>query len=850
MASEKRQEQGRIAQAAALWRTPRILDGTLVLDDEDIVLGYEIRPTMNPITAHSADVAAVRSRFETALRVLGLGERVQIIVHSRAYDPSEDLKKINGQINDNAAALYRVSYPLFFEDYLKNYCQATMVPRFSYYMMFSFTPPKGGLEGNVSMDQNRKFQETKRRAESFLAALMGSSLEIAPLSQHQLLELLDASANPSRLGPLDPKAFDSAPAHSGLSAGAAELLYRSPIAEGEPIYGQAFQHLWVGSKAIKTIGFNSQPHKNMERAVEGLMMMGLPFSLVYHIEGMSQGALKTNFEKKREDARGAIAMAKGKNTDKAEAEIRELSGILDQMATGALHFVNMSVYLSAYGRSGDEALRSAVELRSQLNDMTPDEGLYHQLDYWRSTLPLGENRGRKKLKVDVGDAAALFPFWNFKTQSPEGGALVGFSPANEPCWIAPWSKVVTNPNWFVTGKAGSGKSFVINLIQNRLGAWGWDLTFIDKAKSYRTTCLAMDGDYIELDLAGQKHAVNVFDVLNYDGALEADQLNDLVKVKEGGYKVGPAKLEQVAGLAEILLAEVGGSLGKLERSLLVEDIKLCYDERLQVDKSSGVVDAESVPTFSDLAATIKKVLADAAQDPRHQEKRRDTLQILKSAIEGPLQGLVNQRTTLQSKGRVRVFDLSNLGEGAEIQGVAMYLITTWLYRHWARNKAKNLKQICVVDEVYMMMQFPEGRKLLANLARRSRHMGLVSFFATQQLTDVMKYPDETKAIMDNAEVKLIFKQPREVVNQLVGLLGLTDQEAARLESLDQVKGHYSQAFTIYGSQRNVLTIRPDPVLRWICTSDTESDLPRVAEALKASGNEVWQAVFSLIDGKF
>ena len=530
----------------------------------------------------------------------------------------------------------------------------------------------------------------------------------------------------------------------------------------------------------------------------------------------------------------------GKNTQGSEEQAVEYDQLIRRAERRELRFCKWSAYLSLFGDDEAALQVKAAEVTSAFAGLVPDEGIYRQVEYWQSALPLGVDLAKNSLWAETASVAGLYPFFNFNSSSPEGGILLGFSPANQPVFYSPWSSVVLNGNVFVTGQAGSGKSFAICNILNRLAPQAYDVSVIDKAKSYKFSCLAQGGDYVEWDLEG-RYAVNVWDVLDYDPALIIDgqDYNDLDKAGH----VGPGKIESVLGLAEIFMAEVGQAMPKVERSLLLEAIQETYARVLKV--FDGKVDQTTVPTFTDLGETIRASIDKAARD-QYTPTRRDLLQKLKPAIDGPLAGLVNKRTTLDIRGRVRVFDISNLPEREEIQGVAMYILTSWLMGHWRRNKARNIRQIAVLDELYFFMLFAPGRSLLDNLARRSRHLGLMCFFATQQLDDVLLHP-ETPAILRNSDTKLLFRQDRSVIDKLTTLLSLTDQEKSQLESLRQVRGQYSNAFLIYGPMRNILTVRPDPASRWLNTTEPTYDVPRRARALEAAGGDPWAAVRLLLE---
>jgi len=124
-------------------------------------------------------------------------------------------------------------------------------------------------------------------------------------------------------------------------------------------------------------------------------------------------------------------------------------------------------------------------------------------------------------------------------------------------------------------------------------------------------------------------------------------------------------------------------------------------------------------------------------------------------------------------------------------------------------------------------------------------MGLMPFFATQQLSDVLQYK-ETQSILDNCQTQFLFTQARNVIERITEVLKLSDQERLHLERLGQVRGVYSTAFFVYGAKRNILTIRPDRITRWLNTTEPTYDVPRLHEALRASGGDIWQAVRALV----
>jgi hypothetical protein len=70
----------------------------------------------------------------------------------------------------------------------------------------------------------------------------------------------------------------------------------------------------------------------------------------------------------------------------------------------------------------------------------------------------------------------------------------------------------------------------------------------------------------------------------------------------------------------------------------------------------------------------------------------------------------------------------------------------------------------------------------------------------------------------------VVMQQRGDINVLKDTLKLNEQEISLIQSLEQRKGVFSEAFMIEGDHRQVIRIFPTPLEYWVSTSDAKDSL--------------------------
>jgi type IV secretory pathway VirB4 component len=441
--------------------------------------------------------------------------------------------------------------------------------------------------------------------------------------------------------------------------------------------------------------------------------------------------------------------------------------------------------------------------------------------------------------VSTDDAISTFSFFTFDSSTTEGGAFLGCNKLHQPIYYYPWSEDFTNGNIVITGIPGSGKSFSINTLLANIGAWNHDVFIVDKSKSYEFLCNMQRGQYITLDLDG-KYSVNIFDCVDYDKDLIDATSNDNDINADG--TVTANKIAQIVGFFKTIIKSESDSAWQLERSLIETAIAQTYKSKLKISKD-GKISPDSMPTLSDFHEIFSKMAE------KKTEWKKQILEIsekLNSYIDnGQYAKFVDRRTSFDITSSFIVFDTSGLPEDEDLQSLAVYIISTFLTKKFKQNKKLGKKQLLMVDETWTLARFPAGVTFLLNLSKRSRHMGLVCAFATQQMSDFFGNPDAAQ-LFKNVENFILFKQSDTDLDNWQKNLDLNDQERNLIGSLEQVKGEYSDAFVKFGKTSNLVKVRPNPPLNWIATTN-KTDAPIKARVLKEENYNYEKAIERLVE---
>ena len=353
-----------------------------------------------------------------------------------------------------------------------------------------------------------------------------------------------------------------------------------------------------------------------------------------------------------------------------------------------------------------------------------DSLAFRQREGLLSTLPLALNAVAVWRTLDTSSLARLFPFSppDLDTRS---GTLYGIDlRACAPIVYDPFDGTHLNANTAVLARSGSGKSFATKLGVLRGVCRGVRAYVIDPEGEYADMARAAGGRVLAPGIAGQ--GLNPFVIDRGD----SEEL-----------------LQRIGSLRRLIEVMVGERLSAERRSSLDHALAGYYSERRE---RTG---------FRDFYAYLEQ--EGGGSDPESSSGRA-IAHLLRPFATGSLRHLLSDEgdDLLTHEALVTVFDLHLLEP--ELRPAAAMVCTETV---WAAAAQDPRPRLLVVDEVWSIMQHPEGAAFMVSVAKRARKHRLGLQFITQDVQDLLSEDSSRaitghsgRALLQNAAFKLLLQQ--------------------------------------------------------------------------------------------
>ena len=479
----------------------------------------------------------------------------------------------------------------------------------------------------------------------------------------------------------------------------------------------------VGDRLVRALHLGNWPRSLAPGFLQALMATGAPMDLSLHLGPIpaSVAARTLEWQKVRFESAQSLSFKRGKSlSSEAEIALEDVTRLRDEVQRGRerLFHASLSVTLHA----PDEETLSELTQRAKAHFAASlgklDALPFRQREGLLSTLPLALNAVAAWRTLDTSSLARLFPF-SPPDLDTRGGSLYGIDMrASSPVVYDPWDGTHLNANTAVLARSGSGKSFATKLGVLRGVTRGVVAYVIDPEGEYADMARAAGGRVFSPGVDGQ--GMNPF-------VIDASDPEEL--------------LQRIGSLRRLIEVMVGESLGAERRAALDHALAAYYDQHRE---RTG---------FGDFYAFLKGDEADG--DP-------SLARLLRPFATGSLRHLLSDEgdDLLRNEALVTVFDLHLLEP--ELRPAATMVCTETVWAAAARDPRPRL---LVVDEVWSIMQHPEGAAFMVSMAKRARKHRLGLQFITQDVQDLLSEDPSRaitghsgRALLQNAAFKLLLQQ--------------------------------------------------------------------------------------------
>lgn len=359
---------------------------------------------------------------------------------------------------------------------------------------------------------------------------------------------------------------------------------------------------------------------------------------------------------------------------------------------------------------------------------------YQQMDGLNTALPIGHRKINAVRTLTTESLAVLMPF-RVQEIMDEGGIFCGENAISHNLIMCNKAKLL-NPNSFLLGVPGSGKSFSAKMMIVFLAlATEDDILVCDPEREYASLIEAMGGEVIRI-AAGSKDHINAMDMVEGYG----DGGNPLID-----------KSQFILSLFEQL--EKKGVGGK-EKSI----IDRCIGNVYEAYKNGG-----KIPTLCVLREELLK------QD---EELAKDLALSLELFTSGTLDAFAHE-TNVDMNNRMMVYDIMDLGE--QLKTMGLLVITDAMLNRVTENWRKGKRTHIFLDEFHVVFENELSGAFFNSAWRRFRKRNAFPNAITQNVEYLL---DSVLAstMISNSEYIVMLNQAERDQERLAQLLHISSEQ--------------------------------------------------------------------------
>ena len=375
---------------------------------------------------------------------------------------------------------------------------------------------------------------------------------------------------------------------------------------------------------------------------------------------------------------------------------------------------------------------------------------FQQMDGLNTALPIGHRKIPAVRTLTSESVAVLMPF-RVQEIMDAGGIYCGENAISHNLIMCNKEKLL-NPNSFLLGVPGSGKSFNAKMQIVFLAlATQDDILICDPEREYASLVEAMGGEVVRI-AAGSRDHINAMD-MNKD---YGDGANPVI-----------LKSEFIMSLCEQLIG--GTNLGAKQKSIIDRCTASVYRSYQQNDYQGHI------PTLQDFRAELLQ-----QDEPEAKE--------LALAIELFTHGSLNtfaKQTNVDTNNRLICYDILDLGK--QLMPIGMLVVLDSILNRITQNRAKGKNTFIFIDEIYLLFQHEYSANFLFTLWKRVRKYGAYASGITQNVDDLLQ-SHTARTMLANSEFIIMLNQASTDRLELAKLLNISDLQMSYITNVEAGHG--------------------------------------------------------------
>ena len=389
----------------------------------------------------------------------------------------------------------------------------------------------------------------------------------------------------------------------------------------------------------------------------------------------------------------------------------------------------------------------ALHIILRKHQIEPISAPYRQEQAFDSVLPVGNSFSIDKEKnIQVrrtlsSESTAVFCPFNARELMHEGGIFYGSNKMTKNVIMFDRRRL-SNPNGFIFGVPGSGKSFLakLEMIFSMLTSQD-EVLILDPEREYSALAEMIGGEVIYISENSQTH-INPMDLT------ENPDAND----KE--YNPIKAKLDFLLSFFSAMLGNQ--EITPIQKTIIDTVMHSTYEKY-------------DHPTLKEYYTELEAYEKQASYETRSASAYlRETLHLY---VHGSMNVFSNPSNVNIHK-RLVVYDIKELGKNLQTLGMTIVLENLW--NRVAENRAKGKGTRIYIDEMYLMFKSEQSANFFYELYKRARKWGGIPTGITQNVDDLLR-SELARTMLSNTQFVVMLSQNATDREQLAHLLNISPE---------------------------------------------------------------------------